>query len=319
LTTTYEVNDDIDPQNPDRTGRRQTNRMQERRRVRRLRILLNRLKLFGRIGGFVLIAWVLFRLATIPSWHLDKNIFTVYPSKHLEIEGYNILSTTQILNKLREVKLPDEQLYLIDTAMIERKLEKELPPVNKVIIRRYWLPSRLRIYIDERTPVISITPNPKIKPIAVFTLDSKKTRVLEKEYLPLPGWLPTYTIVTYDDYRTWKPALIPYLKNICTHLENATGDSLEYLDIRNPDDVYAQTKNIKLRIGAIKGNEVIERVEKVSSVIPEAMKIKDSINYIDLRWDNISIKLKNDEPAPEEIKQDNKQKPVAQSKTNPLR
>lgn len=309
------MKDDIELQNhnepdvPDRLGRNPANLLRHRRRVRRFRILLNRLKVLARIGGFVLIAWLLFRLVNMSSWHLDKNIFTVYPSKHIEIEGYNILSTTQILNKLREIRLADKPLYLIDTEMIEKKLEDDLPPVNRAIIRRYWLPSRLRIYIDERTPVISITPNPKIKPIAVFTLDSKKTRILEKEYLPLPGWISTYTIVTYDDYRSWKPALIPYLKNVCVHLENATGDTLEYLDIRNPDDVYAQMKNVKLRIGGIKGNEVIKRVEKVSSVIPEAMKIKDSINYIDLRWDNISIKLKNDEPNKEDVVQSKPKEP----------
>ncbi|NLF83664.1 MAG: hypothetical protein GX568_06740, partial [Candidatus Gastranaerophilales bacterium] len=72
----------------------------------------------------------------------------------------------------------------------------------------------------------------------------------------------------------------------------------------------AQLKNVRLRIGAIKGKEVIKRVDKVSSVIPEAMKIKDSINYIDLRWDNISIKLKKDEEGIEE-KEQNAQKQSA--------
>lgn len=308
MTSTQEIKENPEHNNG-QYDRKPRNWMQERRKVRRFRILLTRLKFFARIGGFVLIAWLLFKLVNLSCWQLDKQIFTVYPSKHLEIEGYNILTTEQILKELKKVKLQDKPLYLIDTRIIEKRLE-EMPPVNKAIIRRYWLPSRLRIYIDERTPVLSITPNPKVAPIAAFTLDSKRTRVLEKEYLPLPEWMMTYLIVTYDDYRTWKPALIPYLKNLCVHLENATGDTLEYLDIRNPDDVYAQLKNVRLRIGAIKGKEVIKRVDKVSSVIPEAMKIKDSINYIDLRWDNISIKLKKDEEGIEE-KEQNAQKQSA--------
>lgn len=51
-------------------------------------------------------------------------------------------------------------------------------------------------------------------------------------------------------------------------------------------------ENIRLRIGGLKGKEIFQRIQKVSSVIPEAMKLKDNISYIDLRWSNVSIKLK---------------------------
>ncbi len=223
---------------------------------------------------------------------MDENIFISYPNKYLEIEGHQIVSKKQVMNKLQEITLPDKPLYLIDTKIIENKLE-EMSAVKKVYVRRYWLPARLRLVIDERTPVISIAPNNKVDPIAVFTLDGNSVAILEREFLPLPEYLETYRILTYDDYKHWKSAQIPYIQKIAIYLENATFDKLIYLDIRNPDDVYAQMKNIRLRIGALRGNEIFERIQRVASVIPEASKIKDNINYIDLRWNNVSIKLKN--------------------------
>lgn len=272
-------------------NKRKLNRLKKRRKMRRFKILLARLRIIARLACYVLITWGVVKIASLNLWYLNENIFTLYPNKYLELESYQIVSTKQLMNKLQEIDLPEKPLYLIDTKPIEKKLE-EMDPIKRVFIRRYWNPARLRIVIDERTPVLSISPNTKVDPIAVFTLDGNKVEILEKEYLPLPEEIDTYKIITYDDYKTWKPAQIPYIQRLALYLENATGDRLKYLDIRNPDDAYAQMNHIKLRLGALKGNEIIRRIQKVTSVIPEAMKIKDNINYIDLRWHNVSIKLK---------------------------
>lgn len=272
-------------------NKKKLNHLKKRRKLRRLKILLARLRVLARIASYVLIIWAFLKITTLPYWYLNENIFTSYPNKYLELEGYNIVSTKQILNKLQEIDLPEKPLYLVDTKPIEQKL-KELVPVKKVFIRRYWLPARLRIVVDERTPVLSIAPSQKVDPIAVFTRDSNEIQILEKEYLPLPKEIGTYKVITYDDYKQWKPHLIPYIEEIAVYLENATNDRLVYLDIRNPDDVYAQMENIKLRLGGIKGKEIFKRIAKVSSVIPKAMNMKEKISYIDLRWDYVSIKLK---------------------------
>lgn len=272
-------------------NKKRLNRLKKRRNIRKLKILLSRLRALARLVSYVFIIWAFLQFTNLSLWYLDRNIFATYPSNHLELEGYNIVSTEQLMEQLKDITLPEKPLYLVDTSPIEKKLE-ELPPVKKVVVRRYWLPARLRIVVDERTPVISIIPTPKAEPIAIFTRDGNEVKVLEREYLPIPEFFPTYRIITYDDYKKWKPAQIPYIEKLALYLESATGDRLEYLDIRNPDDVYAQMKNVRLRIGGLKGKEAFERIEKVSSVIPEAMKIQDDINYIDLRWHNVSIKLK---------------------------
>lgn len=271
--------------------KRKLNRLQKRRKIRKTKIILTRIRVLAKLAFYVLIIWSFIKITTLPSWYLNDNIFAVYPNKQLEIEGNRIISTQQITSSLKKIQLPQTPLYLIDTTPIEERLLK-MAPVKKIVARRYWMPARLRIVIDERTPVISILPSSKAEPIAVFTHDEEEVRVLEGKYLPVPDTYHTYKVITYDEYKKWKPTLIPYLENLSMYLENMTGDKLVYLDIRNPDDVFAQMQSIRLRIGGMKGKEVFSRIDKVSSVIPEAMKIKDSINYIDLRWNNISIKLK---------------------------
>ncbi len=286
---------EITPDNNEPTvkshNKRKLGRLRKRRKIRKLKIILARLRVFARLASYVLIIWAFLKIINLPYWYLDKNIFTSYPAKNLELEGHDIVSDEQVIEVLRDISLPEKPLYLIDTTPIEKKL-LEMTPVKKVFVRRYWLPARLRIVIDERTPVISIVPTPKANPVAIFTKDDNTVKILGEKYLPLPDFLPTYRVITYDDYKKWKPAQIPYIEQLAIYLEGATGDKLVYLDIRNPDDVYAQMGNVRLRIGGLKGKEVFDRIKKVAAVIPEALKIKDNINYIDLRWDNVSIKLK---------------------------
>jgi len=188
--------------------------------------------------------------------------------------------------------MPDKPVYLINTKSIENKI-LELTAVKKVFIRRYWFPARLKIIIDERTPVLSITPTPKVSPIAVFTNDDGVVKILGRDYLPLPPSKETYKIVTYDQFPLWKPNQVQYITQFANYVETATSEKLEYIDIRNPDDVFIQLRDIRLKIGRINGSTTFANVDKIRSVLPEALKIKEDIEYIDLRWDNVSIKLKN--------------------------
>ncbi len=105
-----------------------------------------------------------------------------------------------------------------------------------------------------------------------------------------------------NQFSVWKPKSVKYLTDLAYYIENATNQKLEYIDIRNPDDVFIQLKNVKLRIGRINGNITSTNIDKVLSVLPEALKIRNDIEYIDLRWDNVSIKLKDKKQQPQKEK-----------------
>lgn len=46
----------------------------------------------------------------------------------------------------------------------------KLPPVENVYIRRYAFPARIQIIVRERIPVITISPDVKVQPVAFLQL-----------------------------------------------------------------------------------------------------------------------------------------------------
>lgn len=298
------ISQDRETQIIDSYNKRKLGQLKKRRELRKTKILLMRARFFARIFFIMLLLWGFLKVINLPQWYLDKNIFVTFPNDNLEIEGNKIVSSVQILDKLKTFKFPQKPVYLLDTKPVEKRI-LSLTPVKKVFIRRYWFPARLKIVLDERTPVISIAPTPKVQPVAVFTNDDGIIKVLNREFLPLPPSKETYKVLTYDQYSLWKSVQVQYIVQFADYIENATNQKLEYLDIRNPDDVFVQLNNVRLRIGRINGSTTFSNIDKAFSVLPEALKIKDEIEYIDLRWDNVSIKLKDKKKSETEAKKEN--------------
>ncbi|MFH0703122.1 MAG: FtsQ-type POTRA domain-containing protein [bacterium] len=263
--------------------------LKTRRKVRKLEILLSRARIFARLLMIVLIIWLLVKTACLPQWYLNKDIFSYYPGKYLKFEGNEIVSNRQIMEQLNQVKLPHKPIYLINTELVEKSILK-LSPIKKVYIRRFWFPARLKITISEKVPILSVSPSPKIMPVAVFT---KEKTIIGREFLPLPYSKNVYSVITYDNFYKWTPQHISYIEKLSKRIESLSKERLQYLDIRNPDDVFAQLDNVRLRLGEL-NMTIFKRSERIGSILNEALKIKDDIDYIDLRWEGqTSIKLKN--------------------------
>jgi cell division septal protein FtsQ len=265
--------------------------LRSRRKTKKNRIFISRIRFLARFIFTGLLIWGFIALLTLPQWNLGKDIFSSYPNKSLYIEGNEIVSKTQILMKLRRVFLPSLPIYLIDTKPIEKELIK-LSPVKKVYIRRFAFPARLKIVIEEKIPVLSISPSPKIKPIAIFTNDST---IIGREFINPNITKKTYNVITYDDFYKWSSKHTKYLGTLSRNIENYSGEKLIHLDIRDANDVYAQIETVKIRIGEL-NKTVFDRIKRISSVLPQVKDLKDDIQYIDLRWDNsVYIKLKGKE------------------------
>jgi cell division septal protein FtsQ len=287
------ISPDRETQTINSYSKRKLGQLKKRRDLRKTKISMVRFRFFARVIAILALIFGFSKVVDLPQWYLDKNIFAYYPNYSVEIKGNSIVSEQQIMQKLKNIKIPDKPVYLVDTKPIEKQILK-LVPVKKVFIRRYWFPARLRIVVDERTPVLAVAPTPKAPIVAVFTNDEGTVKILNNEYLPLPSSIKSvYKIISYDANSMNKLSSVEYLTKFAIYTENATGQKLEYLDIRNPDDVFVQLKEVKLRIGKIKGISTFANVDKVISALPEAMKIKNQIEYIDLRWDDVSIKLKD--------------------------
>ena len=291
--------------------------LKTRRNFQRTQITLARTRILLRIITVALLFYALIKFASLPQWYLSPSLFNVYPNNSLQINGNQIVPTFKVIEALRKVPLSHKPVYLISTNAMEKAL-LDLPPVKKVYIRRFWFPARLNIAIQEKTPALAVAPTPKVPPIAVFTDDAT---VIGKEYLPLNYKGTVYNLLTYDDYTKWPPKHIRYFMELAKLLEDSSMQKLVYLDIRNPDDVYAQLQSLRIRLGEL-DPLIFTRASKIKDVIGEALKIKDEVDYIDLRWEkSVSIKLKDkqkdelsdftdetaetDQPAPKENKRQN--------------
>lgn len=276
--------------------------MKTKREMKRWEIRLIQTRSFLRVMSFIGIIWLFFFIANLPQWYLLATVFDKYPNAALEIEGNKIVSTEKIIKQLKNVRVDKTPIYLLNTKLLSKQI-LALTPVKNVYIRRFWFPARLKIVIDEKTPVLSITPSPKVRPVAVFNEDSSITT---REFLPFTDKYKLYTILTYGDYKNWKPIQLKYLIALSSVIEKEAGQELLYIDIRNPDDCYAQLSSVKLRLGEL-NRSIFKRSKRIGSVITKALSIKQEIDYIDLRWDSqdtLSIKLKESNSSEKNLDKD---------------
>ena len=171
-----------------------------------------------------------------------------------------------------------------------KKSIKQLEPIQNVYIRRFWFPARLQIIIIERTPIVTIAPSIDVQPIAFFSLDGK---LIGREYLPLDEDYKTVRVITYgtgDDYRNWTAPKVNDFRKLANLVEAETGEIVEYIDYRNPKDVYIKIPTANIRLGSLNPS-IFDKVGRLPSLIPQVKMINKQVKYIDLRWESSYIKL----------------------------
>ena len=272
-----------------------TQQIKQMRQIRRREVLINRVRALFNFVFVLFLIFALFKTVTLKQWYLNKDAFKKANSSYLKIFGNSITPDYQILNSLRFIQLPNKPIYLLKTKPLKEQLLK-LSPVNEVYVLRYWFPARLEIIIEERNPILTIAPSEKVTPIAFFTQDGK---LIGREYMPLPKGIKTYKILSYgtkgDDYRKWDIKKINELENLGRTIELYSKEPVEYIDLRNPKDVYVKIKSNFLRIGEL-NNTTLNRVKYIQSILPEAKTLENNIKYIDLRWEEAYyIKLEGEE------------------------
>jgi len=269
----------------------------KKREQKRLTNTIFQMHFFVKILAILALLWLSSKLMICHFWFLPQNTFDLYPNKHIKIIGNNITSNQKIISSMKKIPIPNKPIYLINTSDYEKELEK-LSPVKKAFVRRYWLPSRFEITIEEEIPVLTISPNPNAPSIAAITLNN---HVITREYLPIKSkQYKIYKILTYDNYSNWTKHEINSLRILSERIEDFSGEKLIFLDIRNKNDVYAQLETIKIRIGEL-NSTLKERIERLSSIMPQIEDLKSQTDYVDLRWDNTTFlkkRAKNTPPPP---------------------
>ena len=271
---------------------RQTRRLQQakmQRQVRRSRRRLNQLRVMWKLFILITLIALSYMLLKLPQWRLHKDAFDRINSPAFEIVNNKIVPEQKILSALRRNQVSTKPIFLVKTDNLKESI-KQLEPVQDVYIRRFWFPARLKIIIIERTPVLTISPDIEVEPIAFFSNDGK---LIGREYMPLAPEYNTVRIITYgvgDDYRNWDKTKVSNIKKLASMIEEASGERVEYIDYRDPRDVYAKIPTVNIRLGSFNAG-VYDKVQRLRTLVPQVKMLNKKIKYLDLRWDSNFIKL----------------------------
>lgn len=274
-------------------GKRLVKKMQRKRQIRKGRKRQNNFRGFLRfLMNVVLIVSIVY-LVKLPQWYMDKKAFTKIGGSSVEIINNKIVPSHRIFAALRASEVPDVPIYMAKTENIKDVIMK-LTPVEDVYIRRYAFPARMQIILREREPMITISPDVKVAPVAFFTKDGK---LIGRDYLPLKKEYKTLLVLSYgnkgDDYRKWDVKKLDRLEKIAKYVETYSKEPVEYIDIRNPANVFVKIKTVNIRLGKI-DETVFERIKRIPSILPKVKLVDSKVKYLDLSWEKVNyLKLGN--------------------------
>lgn len=269
--------------------RLQKNRME--RKIRQSQMWLRRFQLLARMVIIVGLIFFGYKLLKLPQWYLNKNIFNSLDNPSLEILNNKIVPSYKILAALRRTEVPNKPIYRLETDEIKQNI-MQLDPIEDVYIRRFWFPARLQIIVEEKVPIITISPALNTPPIAFF---AKGGKLIGRDYMPLSKSFKTILVLAYgtkgDDYRNWNNEKIKLLEKIAKSVEANSGEKVEYIDLRNPKDAYVKVKSVNIRLGTL-DETVFDRINRIPSILPQIKTLDKKIKYVDLRWKDANyIKL----------------------------
>jgi len=268
-------------------GRRFVKRKRRERHVRKGRIKQYRSRFLGRFFISVLILLGFYYSFHMKGFYLDDNSFNKVNNSNIEIINNKIVPTRAIVLLLRDIEVSKKPIFMVKTNNIKKEI-MTLAPVENVYIRRYAFPARLLIIIRERTPIITIAPDVKANPVAFFTSDGK---LIGRDFLPLDKSYKTTLVLSYgnkkDDYHDWDLDKIKKIQKIVRYVETYSKEQVEYVDFRNPDDVFIKIKSVNIRLGKI-DNTIFKRIERIPSVLPQVKDVKTKIRYLDLSWEKVN-------------------------------
>ena len=174
-----------------------------RRKARRGEITIRRIYKLIRFIFILIIFYGVYRVLMSHYWYLPNDIYTNPNSNQIEILGNKIVKKEKIVGEMKKINLPKKPIYKIDPAPIAQQIET-LKPIKRAYVRRFWLPARLVVMIEEVTPAIIVSPTEESQAIIAFAITGE---IIQKEYLPLDDSYKVVKVLSYgtqgDDYEKW--------------------------------------------------------------------------------------------------------------------
>lgn len=281
-----EENQELDIEHHEREAKKRI----RQRRVRGKQVHLKHIHTFCRFLFSCLLIVGTYYFLKLPGWHIAQDVFTHADPTLIKLVNNNIVPDEKVYHLLTTVETDGLPIFAMKTDKIKTLL-KSLPPVEDVYIRRYAFPARLTLIFKERIPVITISPDLEAQPVAYFTQDGT---LVGHEYAPYITNFSTLYVLSYgnkgDDYHSWKKEQVDNLLSFAKYVEACSKEVVEYIDCRQPNDVYVKLPTVKIRVGKLDAG-VNERVQRLSAILPEIKLMDSRIKYLDLRWKDPYLKL----------------------------
>ena len=269
---------------------REAKKRLRQRRVRGKQVHVKRIHTFCRFLLSSLLFIGTYYFIKLPQWYIPQTAFTNSDTNIIKIYNNEIIPSERIYKLMSIYEVEHTPIFALKTDKL-KKLLLELPPIDDVYIRRYAFPARLEIIVKERIPVVTISPELNEQPIAYFTQDGT---LVGKEYAQFIDKFHTLLILissdNKEDYHKWDGNNLNKFLDFAKVVEQYSGEIIEYIDYRNPEDVFVKINTAKLRIGKIDAL-ALKRIKNLPAIIPEIKLMDSKIKYVDLRWEAPYLKL----------------------------
>ncbi len=265
------------------------------RKARRIEIAAVRTYKIIKLIIIIAILYFLYRFCNSTFWMLPLDIYTNNNTASLKITGNSIVKSEQIIEKMKKVPLEQKPIFRINPYKIQKSIET-LEPVRNAYIRRYAIPARIVVMIEEYNPVLTIAHDENSAEVAAYALSGQ---YIPKEYLPLDSKFNTTKILAGSNYEKWDKNKIELLYRLSKTVREYSGEKIIYIDLRQPNNIFIQLKSVKIRLGEL-DQGAFERIKAIYYILPKLKTMKEKIKYVDLSWrDSRYLKLDRGEKAPQ--------------------
>ena len=285
------------------TGRKNLRHKQKERMIRKKRKEKKKLKSLFRFLLLVFLVYSCYKFFHLRGWYLPSDVFSNKDKNRIEIINNKIVPTEMLYDSIKNINVLHMPIFMFRVQPIKKELFK-IPVIDRIYVRRYGFPARIKIIVRERTPLAIVKKDINSKPFAFYTTDG--VLVTNGNYMNNVPTDNTIKILGSDfspNNPNWDMDKILELKKIIEDVETYSNEKVEYIDVRNQNDVYVKIESTSIRLGLL-DSTVFERIKRIYTILPQINEYNNQIRYIDLSWDKVNyLKLQQDK------KQKNDEKP----------
>lgn len=265
-------------------------RKQRERKLRKERKKAKRIKSLWRFLILLLLVFGMYKFVELPQWYLAQDSFTT--GQNIEVLNNEIVPDKVIYDAVKKISVPNVPIFMMSVNPVKQEIFK-IPLIKQIFVRRYGFPARIQIIVRERVPSVVFLTDLNVKPKAFITTDG--VLITNKNYMTLKD-LPLKILIKngIDISNEFNPKRIEQIKKIVKEVEAYSSETVEYVDVRNQNDVYVKIETTNIRLGVL-DSTVFERIKRIRTILPEIDKLGEQVKYVDLSWDKVNYLKLNSE------------------------